>query len=76
MAALLETRKKNKDLKLICYLLFIPDFCRQVCRHTPAGGGDRPDQQRSDPQAGGGPGGAGQETGPAGQQWDQVERQA
>lgn len=75
-AAPLETRMKNKDLKLNLKVLFIADFCRQVRRHTPACGGDCPDQQRSDPQAGGGPGGAGQETGPAGQQSDQVERQA
>lgn len=39
-------------------------------------GGNSADQHRSDPQAGGDPGGAGQKAGSAGQQSYQMERQA
>lgn len=45
-------------------------WCRPACR------GNGTDQHRSDPQAGSSIGGAEQETGPRGQQPDQVERQS
>lgn len=50
--------------------------CRPVCQRGPVCGGNGADQHRSDPQAGGGAGGAGQKAGSAGQQSHQMERQA
>lgn len=51
------------------------DFFSQVGRRAFECGRDSANQHSSDPQAGNNHGGAGQETGHAGQQSDQMERQ-